>query len=221
MLTNRSEKTCRVCDVTRPVTDFYPSKQSRDGLKHSCKSCNSEYNRARYAMAATDSVWTLIEINRLSGDADGTLYAFGEELDQFDNEGYLTIRVNTTSGVTRPIRSHVVMAHLFFDDTIKALEEAGHKVHIDHQEPGNKSNDLSNLVVMTPRAHRRKSVAAGEYQPANAHVPSYHAIAQHFTLNRAYGRQPTLYSTARAFFCSPATVRRALLKEGIAFRQTV
>ena len=33
-------KTCTKCKITKESTEFYPHKQTKDGLKSHCKSCN-------------------------------------------------------------------------------------------------------------------------------------------------------------------------------------
>lgn len=38
-------KQCQMCKVTKPVSDFYPSSQTKDGLFSYCKPCKGEANK--------------------------------------------------------------------------------------------------------------------------------------------------------------------------------
>lgn len=35
-------KTCKQCNIEKPITDFYPDKRSRDGHRVICKQCVKE-----------------------------------------------------------------------------------------------------------------------------------------------------------------------------------
>jgi hypothetical protein len=41
-------KTCRYCELTKPVAEFHRNTSSRDGLDGRCKSCRREIAHARY-----------------------------------------------------------------------------------------------------------------------------------------------------------------------------
>lgn len=38
-------RSCKVCEGTYPDTDFYRDRSRKDGLRHSCKSCDNRANR--------------------------------------------------------------------------------------------------------------------------------------------------------------------------------
>lgn len=38
-------KICKKCDIEKSYSDFYLDKKSKDGLRSSCKSCMSLYNK--------------------------------------------------------------------------------------------------------------------------------------------------------------------------------
>lgn len=42
-------KRCRKCGRELPVSEFNKNKNNKDGLQDKCRSCFSEYNKARYA----------------------------------------------------------------------------------------------------------------------------------------------------------------------------
>jgi len=44
-----STKTCIKCGETKPLTEFYRHKKSKDGLRGECKTCCAAYARAYYA----------------------------------------------------------------------------------------------------------------------------------------------------------------------------
>lgn len=41
-------KTCRICGVEKPVTEFHPRKDSPDGYRNDCRACNLAQQKARY-----------------------------------------------------------------------------------------------------------------------------------------------------------------------------
>lgn len=41
-------KSCPMCDDTKPDTDFHKNKSTKDGLCTYCKSCSSQYEKARW-----------------------------------------------------------------------------------------------------------------------------------------------------------------------------
>lgn len=46
---NGATKKCTKCGRELPVTEFNKNRNSKDGLQYICRSCFSEYNKARYA----------------------------------------------------------------------------------------------------------------------------------------------------------------------------
>ena len=42
------EKLCKTCKQTKPVSEFYRRKASKDGLSNRCKACESSAHRAYY-----------------------------------------------------------------------------------------------------------------------------------------------------------------------------
>lgn len=42
------EKICYVCNVKKPLVDFYKSKNTTDGFLGKCKKCTNEYGKTRY-----------------------------------------------------------------------------------------------------------------------------------------------------------------------------
>ena len=43
------QKLCRKCEETKPHSDFYKNKSSKDGLASWCKDCKKEYSKKRAA----------------------------------------------------------------------------------------------------------------------------------------------------------------------------
>jgi len=43
-------KTCSKCEQSKPKSDFFKDKKSKDGLRSSCKACHNAYCRAWYAV---------------------------------------------------------------------------------------------------------------------------------------------------------------------------
>ena len=80
-----TEKTCRTCQRTLPFNEFYPRKESRDGLNASCKACDakrakqqSEIRKARPKIIPTTKTCSLCHktlsataFNRSSLRSDG------------------------------------------------------------------------------------------------------------------------------------------------------
>lgn len=50
-----ASKPCRVCGEEKPVTDFYPRDNSRDGYRHDCKACCRERSKQRRMEADEDA----------------------------------------------------------------------------------------------------------------------------------------------------------------------
>ena len=48
-------KTCKTCEETKPLEDFYPHKTTRDRLSQACRSCTQAANRA-YRARNTDAL---------------------------------------------------------------------------------------------------------------------------------------------------------------------
>ena len=42
-------KTCKKCKIEKPLTAFAARAASKDGLRYTCKQCDSEYHKQRYA----------------------------------------------------------------------------------------------------------------------------------------------------------------------------
>ena len=38
-------KYCKKCNNTKPVSEFYKNKSSKDGFQHWCKNCQKEYSK--------------------------------------------------------------------------------------------------------------------------------------------------------------------------------
>lgn len=50
-------KTCKQCNIEKPITDFYPDKRSRDGHRVICKQCVKEnLNSKKKNIPGTDDV---------------------------------------------------------------------------------------------------------------------------------------------------------------------
>jgi hypothetical protein len=43
-----AEKTCNRCNVAKPLANFYPHKQTRDGYLNQCKECTKRANQENY-----------------------------------------------------------------------------------------------------------------------------------------------------------------------------
>jgi hypothetical protein len=48
-LSERSQKACRKCGETKPLSEFYPQKGMKDGYRHNCKACHSLAHKDWYA----------------------------------------------------------------------------------------------------------------------------------------------------------------------------
>lgn len=41
-------KKCNVCNLEKPLTEFYKNSIRKDGLEAMCKNCKKEYNKTHY-----------------------------------------------------------------------------------------------------------------------------------------------------------------------------
>ncbi|MGQ0824388.1 MAG: endonuclease VII domain-containing protein [Actinomycetota bacterium] len=70
------EKHCRVCNVAKPLTDFYEAAGARDGRRNDCKACNLARRAAEYAKNPRPAIaraqrWAAANPERMEGRMRG------------------------------------------------------------------------------------------------------------------------------------------------------
>jgi superfamily II helicase len=83
-------KVCRHCGQEKPISEFYPSKKTKDGHDSWCKECKKADNRLS-AKRVSASVKTLQEeVDRLRATAKGKLsqYEPRELIEELQRRGY-------------------------------------------------------------------------------------------------------------------------------------
>lgn len=49
-------KKCRKCRVVKPLADFYPQRDMKDGYRHNCKTCHANQHKDWYLRNRTDEI---------------------------------------------------------------------------------------------------------------------------------------------------------------------
>lgn len=62
-------KTCTVCNVEKPVADFYKRSVSSDGLDTKCKTCSKAHSR-RWYLSKVESVKEKVRLRHIQATAD-------------------------------------------------------------------------------------------------------------------------------------------------------